>query len=122
MSTLALDFLQICTLSGCKIHRYLILQNLQTLNSNFLIFVLQGKMPLLLLSEVIQSIVIMSQYFEDVTQYTWMYETLVDIPKSFDKEDEILWPHLIYGIFYSAAKLTLVLSFLLFHLKDLFQC
>ncbi|XP_035714304.1 huntingtin isoform X3 [Folsomia candida] len=67
----------------------------------------QGKMPLHLLSEVIQSIVIMAEYFEDVSQYSWMYETLLEIHKSLDKEDEILWPHLMYGLFYSAAKITL---------------
>lgn len=33
---------------------------------------LQGKMPLHLLSEVIQSIVIMAEYFEDVSQYSWV--------------------------------------------------
>lgn len=38
-----------------------------------------------------------------------MYETLLEIHKSLDKEDEILWPHLMYGLFYSAAKITLVL-------------
>lgn len=65
-------------------------------------------MPLHLLSEVIQSIVIMAEYFEDVSQYSWMYETLTEIQKSLDKEDEMLWPHLMYGIFFSAAKLTQV--------------
>ncbi|CAG7730919.1 unnamed protein product [Allacma fusca] len=67
----------------------------------------QGKMPLLLLTEVVQCIVRMAEYFEDTYQYVWMFETLVEIFKSFEKEDEILWPHLIYGVFYAAARIPL---------------
>lgn len=69
-------------------------------------------MPLLLLSEVVRSIVVLSEYFEDNAQFQWMYETLMEVYKSFEKEDEILWPHLIYGIFYSASKIQLVSSFI----------
>ncbi|ODN00588.1 Huntingtin, partial [Orchesella cincta] len=67
----------------------------------------QGKMPLLLLSEVVRSIVVLSEYFEENSQFQWMYDTLMEIYKSFEKEDEVLWPHLIYGIFYSASKIEL---------------
>lgn len=69
---------------------------------------IKGKMPLLLLSEVVRSIVVLSEYFEENAQFQWMYETLMEIYKSFEKEDEVLWPHLMYGIFYSAAKIELV--------------
>lgn len=65
-------------------------------------------MPLLLLSEVVRSVVVLSEYFEESNQFLWMYETLMEVYKSFEKEDEVLWPHLMYGIFYSAGKIQLV--------------
>jgi hypothetical protein len=37
-----------------------------------------------------------------------MYTTLLEIYKGCDREDDILWPHLIYGIFSSASKIPLV--------------
>ena len=67
-------------------------------------------MPLLLLSEVVQCIVWIAEYFEDASEFAWMFETLMEIFKSFEKEDEILWPHLIYGIFRAASKIHLVCS------------
>jgi len=67
-------------------------------------------MPLFLLSEVIHSIVVLSEYFDDQSQYSWMYETLVEIYKSCEREDEVLWPHLMYGICFAGSKLTLVSS------------
>jgi len=69
---------------------------------------LQEKMPLLLLSDVVESIVAISEYFEDSSQYFWMHETLLEIYRSFEKEDEIIWPHLIYGLCYASSKVNLV--------------
>lgn len=65
-------------------------------------------MPLLLLSEVVRSIVVLSEYFEETSQFQWMHETLLEIYKSFEKEDEVLWSHLMYGVFYAASKIELV--------------
>jgi hypothetical protein len=70
-------------------------------------------MPLYLLSEVIQSIVVMSEYFDELSQYNWMHETLVEIYKSCEREDEVLWPHLIYGICFAGSKLSLVSPFIM---------
>ncbi len=65
-------------------------------------------MPLHLISKVVESILNISEYFDDVSHYAWMYTTLLEIYKGCDREDDILWPHLIYGIFSSASKIPLV--------------
>jgi len=59
---------------------------------------------------VVESIVVISEYFDDISQHIWMYYTLLEIYKSCEKEDEVLWPHLTYGIFAAASKVPLVSS------------
>lgn len=55
-----------------------------------------------------ETILNISEYFEEVQNYSWMFETFMNIFRGLEKEEEIVWPHLIYGIFVASAKIELV--------------
>lgn len=71
-------------------------------------------MPLFLTSQVVESVINISRYFEETSQFVWMFEMLMEVYKGCEKEDEVLWSHLIYGIFVAASNHTIVNSILLF--------
>jgi len=65
-------------------------------------------MPLLLITKVVESVVNVSKYFDDPSQYVWMFDMFMEINKGCEKEDEVLWTHLVYGIFIAASNFTVV--------------